>query len=312
MKKKKRTKKKAPSRWQRFKEEFRWPEIGSITVFFAILMIIALAWLLGAWYLMTYHYYTGNETKAGQLGDTFGVLNSLFAGFAFAGLVYTILLQRKELKETRAEFKQQNVTLRLQRFENTFFNLLSARNGLIGTLKGPNTTQSNDPLIIHYGRDLISKINEEIRARVKMFDIKQQNNLAENIRKMVELFALSITGFENSVDLYVSSLHSILKLIRDSELFETYAQREFYYAIVRSQLNFEERRFIYYYMSIGNPLTATGKYLYELRESEIEFKFNEFTPEFLFHPSHVELQGSWDGFLNYEDEDAYWDDDPYT
>ena len=32
----------------------------------------------------------------GQFGDVFGVVNALFSGLAFAGIVYTILTQREE------------------------------------------------------------------------------------------------------------------------------------------------------------------------------------------------------------------------
>jgi hypothetical protein len=39
----------------------------------------------------------------GQFGDMFGVINSLFSGLAFAGLVYTILLQQQELALQREE-----------------------------------------------------------------------------------------------------------------------------------------------------------------------------------------------------------------
>ena len=48
--------------------------------------------------------------KRGQFGDLFGATNSLFSGLAFAGLIITIVLQRKELSLQRDE-------LRLQREE---------------------------------------------------------------------------------------------------------------------------------------------------------------------------------------------------
>ena len=78
-------------------------------------------------------------TTRGTFGDSFGAINALFSGFAFAGLIYTIYLQREELglqrdelKMTRIElegqkqeFHIQNETLKIQRFENTFFQLLS-------------------------------------------------------------------------------------------------------------------------------------------------------------------------------------------
>lgn len=43
----------------------------------------------------------------GQFGDMFGGLTSLFTGFAFAGLIYTILIQRQELQYQREELSLQ-------------------------------------------------------------------------------------------------------------------------------------------------------------------------------------------------------------
>ncbi len=74
----------------------------------------------------------------GQFGDQFGSVNALFSGFALAGIIYTIVLQKKELslqreelKDTRKEFKIQNITLKKQRFENTFFQLLTLHNDIV-------------------------------------------------------------------------------------------------------------------------------------------------------------------------------------
>jgi hypothetical protein len=39
----------------------------------------------------------------GQFGDLFGAVNALFSGLAFAGLIYTALLQREELSLQRKE-----------------------------------------------------------------------------------------------------------------------------------------------------------------------------------------------------------------
>lgn len=44
--------------------------------------------------------------KAGQFGDSFGVITCLFSGFAFSGVLITLLLQRDELKLQREEIKR--------------------------------------------------------------------------------------------------------------------------------------------------------------------------------------------------------------
>ena len=41
----------------------------------------------------------------GQFGDVFGAVNALFSGLAFAGLIYTVFLQREELSLQRKELE---------------------------------------------------------------------------------------------------------------------------------------------------------------------------------------------------------------
>jgi hypothetical protein len=47
----------------------------------------------------------GDWIVRGQFGDTFGSINSLFSGLAFAGIIYTVLLQRQELTLQRRELE---------------------------------------------------------------------------------------------------------------------------------------------------------------------------------------------------------------
>ena len=50
-------------------------------------------------------------------GDSFGTLNTLFSGFAFAGMMMTIIFQSIELKEQRIELKGQRKELEGQKEE---------------------------------------------------------------------------------------------------------------------------------------------------------------------------------------------------
>ena len=80
-----------------------------------------------------------------SVGASFGALSALFTGLAFAGLIVTIVqqkrqlgmqsdelkLQRKELKATRKvlkkqnkEFRLQSATMKRQQFESSLFQLL--------------------------------------------------------------------------------------------------------------------------------------------------------------------------------------------
>jgi hypothetical protein len=51
-------------------------------------------------------FLLGPDMEArGQFGDIFGGINAFFTGLAFAGLIYTILLQRRELELQREELR---------------------------------------------------------------------------------------------------------------------------------------------------------------------------------------------------------------
>ncbi|MCF0262980.1 hypothetical protein KW868_00630 [Acinetobacter guillouiae] len=49
--------------------------------------------------------------KYGTYGDTYGSLNTLFTGFAFAGLIISIFIQLLELRQTRKELSGQKIAL---------------------------------------------------------------------------------------------------------------------------------------------------------------------------------------------------------
>jgi len=126
--------------------------------------IVVLLWGLNlpVWFLI------GNS-DAGTFGDQFGAVNSLFSGLAFVGLIFTIIQQREslekqnksieqqredlqnqkeelklnrqelelareEMKHQTLEFEKQNESLKIQRFENTFFNMMNLLQEIVNSL----------------------------------------------------------------------------------------------------------------------------------------------------------------------------------
>lgn len=68
--------------------------------------------IIGIIVIMIFNYFIINKffdswEIRGQVGDSFGVITTLFSGLAFAGLIYTIYLQRNELQLQREELKLQ-------------------------------------------------------------------------------------------------------------------------------------------------------------------------------------------------------------
>lgn len=62
-------------------------------------------------------FFVDNSTERGTFGDQFGAVNALFSGLAFAGLIYTIILQRRDLALQRQDLALQRKELELTRGE---------------------------------------------------------------------------------------------------------------------------------------------------------------------------------------------------
>ena len=120
-------------------------------------------------------HWIEDPTLRGVFGDKFGAINALFSGFAFLGLIITLVFQQEELKLQRTELEQtrdelvnqrkeyevQNRTLRYQQFDSTLYSMMSLQQQIVSDLyfdssilrysrPGPNNTQT----IIVKGRDL--------------------------------------------------------------------------------------------------------------------------------------------------------------
>ena len=126
-------------------EENKWtkwfPWIAGAVIF----IIVLFTWIITPRiiaYLISSKY---NWEQYSQFGDAFGVANALFSGITIALLVVGVLLQRHEIKLQRDElrdtrevmekqekqFEIQSETLKLQQFENTFFNMLKLHNDIV-------------------------------------------------------------------------------------------------------------------------------------------------------------------------------------
>ncbi|WP_299432094.1 hypothetical protein [uncultured Meiothermus sp.] len=131
------------------KEDSKSRESSLVPLYVSILGILLITVLFG---VIAFSLF-GNWEKASNFGNAFGTLNTLFSGLAFTVLIYTILLQRRELSlqrqelaMTRKELSGQKEALQLQneltsklQFESSFFRVLrtfqdTARN-LIGDTK---------------------------------------------------------------------------------------------------------------------------------------------------------------------------------
>ena len=237
-----------------------------IWITLAIIGVIA-AWGL-SWWLINKNIDC--TTERGTFGDMFGAVNALFSGLAFAGLIATLLYQRDELKLQRTElslthqelkaqkleFQEQNKTMKRQRFENTFFNMLSLQQEIIANLSYeyyphlqscPNHIleerfYKDIPKVQLHGREVFEGMYH--RAIID-YDGKRYADGVHNILKCFGYQAYTNINTTTRFDHYFRHLYRIFKYVDSTELIED-NERYDYACIVRSQLSDYELVILFY------------------------------------------------------------------
>lgn len=189
--------------------------------------------------------------------DVFNAVNSLFAALAFAAIIYTVnqqkdelALQRKELADTRKEFELQNQTLRKQRFESTFFSMLSLHHEITSKISLPSGSGE------FIGRQAIWLIYENFKG-IYLERIRAEGNppiRSETAEKHISFIADSFfkTYIDNERHLrhYFRNLATLITFVHQSDLVAK-NERGLYYDIITSQVNSDEIALMHYYFNVG-------------------------------------------------------------
>lgn len=211
--------------------------------------------VMAAWGWSGYLIHTGFDEPSdrGTFGDMFGAINALFSGLAFSVLIYTMILQRielrlqrKELRNTRAELagqkeqmEIQNSTMRRQRFEQTFFNLLNLHLSIINALEledaGINqitvTGRTSFPYLLANVRSIASVAPGSLSSVDGCFEA-------------VSWIANHLNPVANILDQYTSVVGQIARFIDTSDL--TSKEKHAYAAIFQSTLSNDEKILLFY------------------------------------------------------------------
>jgi len=74
-----------------------------------VIILVLLIWVLATLLII---FGIDNWSERAAFGDSFGAINALFSGLAFAGLIYTIVLQKKDLELQRNEIMLNRIELK--------------------------------------------------------------------------------------------------------------------------------------------------------------------------------------------------------
>lgn len=97
------------------------PNRGTWSLFLKAALLVTCIWAASA---MVLALTVDDFSKSGTFGDSFGVLNTLFSGLAFAGIVMSIKMQNDEMREQRKELQKQKIAAQLYHRERMFLLLM--------------------------------------------------------------------------------------------------------------------------------------------------------------------------------------------
>lgn len=259
-------------------------KVKALSVYQKISIFLTVIIVIGLWYL-NYHYLhkdlgKDNVDDRGTFGDMFGAVNALFSGLAFAGIIWTILLQRNELRLQREDSRlnreeaiDQNKTLKQQRFENTFFNMLSLQNEIVKNLSDPRFS----------GRQVIEEATKDLFCFLAIENYNKQNGLKtlqpqpnvlrdtpltfSNARSMLDLHYHDYfyDRYAGTFNHFFRHLYHIFKFIYFSDL--TIGEKNFYATLTRAQLSQGELYLIAFNMLMPNY--GKPNLLYLVKEYDI-------------------------------------------
>ncbi|MDQ3111291.1 MAG: hypothetical protein M3R17_15495 [Bacteroidota bacterium] len=127
----------------------------------------------------------------GNFGDSFGGINALFSGLAFAGIIYTILLQKKELTLQRQELVDTRVELRRaadaqERSERAFIKQIEVMN-LSARLNALNSA------VEYYNSKATARLAKGNKVGASVYDSK-----ANELLKEIDEILGHLRSFESS------------------------------------------------------------------------------------------------------------------
>lgn len=215
----------------------------------------------------------------GQFGDYVGgILNPLFSITALFALLYTIVLQAKELRDSSEQLKKsasaliaQNSVLLKQSFESSFFNLMSQFNELVRDLAAPNGKSKGKECFAWLNESLAFYMHEVVRG-----------DFTDPVNEEIEIqYKMFYRANEQLIGHYFRMLYNIVKFINNSHLEP--AEKRFYTSIIRAQLSKYELSLILY-----NCASSYGreKFLPLVIKYEI---LKHLEPESLAAPEHQKL-----------------------
>jgi len=263
--------------------------------------------------LKFFRYSPDDSDLLGKFGDSFGAVNALLQALVLSGVIYTAILQKKELTDTRDVLIRQADALGKQAFENRFFQLLNLHHGIVRAMDlrtvGDNVLTAQGPDCLRAFVDQFRLIfqslptypneeNAEIRLGYSKAEIDyairvtslpdyvlQQTIREQSIPHSIMVpYMIMYNERQNDLGHYFRNLYHVLRFVHRSELPDL--EKRNYAALVRAQLSSQELVLLFY-----NALGPYGYQKFKLLLEEYSMLKN-LDYDLLLDPKHIEFYNS--------------------
>lgn len=252
-----------------------------IKILIILVLTVIILWASTGYIL----YYCPNR---GTFGDMFGTISALFTGLAFAGIIYAILLQRKDLELQRHELsltreelegqknqlQAQNETLTKQTFEGTFFQLIQLHNDIVNSI----IVRENEKELSK-GRECFEKYYNHLKMLYTKHTVpdKEARSKGYYLEIIDSTYSEFFNLYEASLGHYFRNLYNIIKFIKNSEI----NNKRTYTNLIRAQLSSYELALLFY-----DCLSKYGRDKFKPIVEEYAL-LNNLPQELVFDPRHL-------------------------
>lgn len=213
--------------------------LGNLLLFAMVAAgIVALIYVLTMW--LTKDLPIGT---LGQTGDYFGgILNPILSFLAFMGVLYSIQLQRSDLAENEKQTTRQFENAERQRFETTFFQMLTVHDSIVNSLdlrKNGAPTSS--------GRDCFKAYHQRLLGQYRAAKQEGPDDPVARIK-----VAYAVFWKENRQDLghYMRFLFNFIRYVDEAEIprmaSDSVDPRTKFIRVLRSQISDYELAILFY------------------------------------------------------------------
>ncbi len=195
------------------------------------------------------------DFMAGTVASVWSLAGLFFIYVAFLGQKQQLLNQqleimysqlevkytRLELSGQREEMIEQNQTLKQQKFENTFFQLLSLFNSIVNSLD----LRDRAKMVTTSGRDCFTIFYKRLNENLSSILVQSGSSLmidSSSVAQAIDAYDILYSKDKSDMSHYFRTIYHIFKFIDNSEI----DNKKQYVAIARAQLSSYEQILLFY------------------------------------------------------------------